>query len=154
MPKNIKGGNKTKSLKNCSGQKKDRDIAVPEKQDDSHIAIITKVNGDGRFICQIVNQTGKQQDEYITHLSRGVRNKYGRGIIISAGTYVLISIREFQKDKTDIIFVYKDSEINYLINNNYMIIDKSINPNNDIQFVEYTEEEGKDGINEDELMEL
>jgi len=55
MPKNIKGGNKSKSLKNSNGENKNREIALPDQSDDSHIVIITKVQGDSRYLCQIVN---------------------------------------------------------------------------------------------------
>ena len=128
MPKNIKGGKKAKTLKNSTNPVKAREIPVPEKEDDSHIAIITKVQGDSRYLCQIVDTNGIQQKVYPVNLSKGTKNKYSRGIIIGNGTYVLIAVREFQKDKGDIIFVYKDSELGYLIENNHMIIDKVNNP--------------------------
>jgi hypothetical protein len=54
MPKNVKGGNKTKSQKNSSGPAKNREIAVPETSDDSHVASITKVNGDSRYTVDIL----------------------------------------------------------------------------------------------------
>ena len=138
MPKNIKGGNKAKSLKNSSGPVKNRIIPYPEEEDDSHVAVVTKVNGDGRYLCQIVDKNGVQPKIYPVNLSKGVKNKYGRGIIIIPGTYLLISIREFQKDKGDIIFIYKDSELSILIDENYIIIkNTNISENeNDIQFVE------------------
>jgi hypothetical protein len=153
MPKNLKGGNKAKSQKNSSGPVKNREIPVPETDDDSHVAIITKVQGDGRYLSQIVNGEGTQPVVYPVNLSKGTKNKYGRGIIISCGTYVLISIREFQKDKADIIFVYRDSELGYLINNNYVVIDKTNNVTDDIEFSEFisnnqssTELDNTDGI--------
>ena len=136
MPKNTKGGNKAKSQKNSSGPKKNRDIPFPEEDDDSHIAIVTKVQGDGRYLCQIVDACGTHPQVYPVNLSKGVKFRYAKGIIISIGTYLLISIREFQKDKGDIIFVYRDSEISYLINNNYIIIDKTKNPEDEIEFIE------------------
>ena len=122
MPKNTKGGNKAKSQKNSSGPKKNRDIPFPEEDDDSHIAVVTKVQGDGRYLCQIVDDCGIQPQVYPVNLSKGVKFRYAKGIIISIGTYILISIREFQKDKGDIIFVYNDSEKTYLVDNNYIQI--------------------------------
>jgi len=138
MPKNLKGGNKAKSQKNSSGSVKNREVPVPELDDDSHVAIITKVQGDGRYLSQIVNGEGTQPVVYPVNLSKGVKNRYGRGIIISCGTYILISIREFQKNKADIIFVYRDSELGYLINNNYVLIDKTNSATDDIEFSEFT----------------
>ena len=131
MPKNLKGGNKAKSQKNSSGPVKNREIAVPESDDDSHIAIVTNVRGDGRYLCQIVNMEGNQPTIYPVKLHSGIKNKYGRGIIISQGTYLLIAIREFQKDIADIIFVYRDSEISYLTSNNYFRVVKTTTVTND-----------------------
>jgi hypothetical protein len=141
MPKNIKGGNKAKSLKNSSGIVKNRDIPIPEEEDDSHVAIVTKVQGDGRYLCQIIDKTGIQPDIYPVNLSKGVKHKYAKGIIITIGTYLLISIREFQKDKGDIIFVYRDSEISYLTENDYItIINKDID-NNDNMGLDFVQED-------------
>ncbi len=148
MPKNVKGGNKAKSQKNSSGQEKKREVATPEEEDDSHIAIITKVHGDSRYLCQIVDQNGIQPKVYPTTMSKGTKNKYGRGTIVGVGTYVLISIREFQKDKSDIIFVYRDSEIQYLVDNNYLKITQIDNDNadDDIQFVDDLGNDNSDKI--------
>ena len=148
MPKNTKGGNKAKSQKNSSGPKRNRDIPYPEEDDDSHVAIITKVQGDGRYLCQIVDSTGTHPQVYPINLSRGVKYKYSKGIIISIGTYVLISIRDFQKDKGDIIFVYNDSEIVNLVDNNYIqIINKETHEDEEIQFSDVIEK--KDDVKED-----
>ena len=128
MPKNIKGGNKAKSLKNSSGSEKNRQIEVPEDEYDSHVAIITKVFGDKRYSCQIIDSNGLQPKVINVHLSSGTKNKHARGIIIKIGTHVLIEFPEYEKEKlkAHIIFVYKDSELSYLIQNN-IIISTTIN---------------------------
>ena len=122
MPKNIKGGNKTKSQKNSSGEiKKNREIAVPETSDDSHVSVITKILGDSRYTADILNSTGIQKTGIIVHLSSTVKKKYGSGIILTPGSYVLVTIRETdQGKKGDIIFLYRDSEISFLIENKHM----------------------------------
>lgn len=133
MPKNLKGGKGGKSMKNSSAPLKVREIPVPEQEDDSHVCIVTKVYGNGRYLCQVINNTGLIQGDRQVHLSQGVKKKYARGIIISNGTYILVSFREFQKDKGDIIFVYKDSELEYLKQNDYISSTKIINES-DINF--------------------
>ena len=151
MPRNIKGGNKAKSQKNSSGPTKHREIPIPEESDDSHVAVITKVQGDGRYLCQIINKEGLQPEIYPANLSKGVKNKYARGIIMTLGTYILISIREFQKDKSDIIFVYRDSEISYLIENEYIAVITplgSTQPGNDNIELDFVKE---DDINIDDI---
>ena len=137
MPKNTKGGKKAKSLKNSDNISKNRgEIPVPLNEDDSHVAVITKVYGDGRYQCQVVNSNGLQSESYPVNLSKGTKNKYGKGIIIGVDTYVLISIREFQKDKGDILFIYRDSELSYLVENGHIITVSKINNKNDIEFSE------------------
>jgi len=137
MPKNINGGKKAKSQKNSNTGVKYRDIEVPIEEYDSHVAIITKVLGDGRFHIQVVNSEGTIPETYIANLSTGTKNKYSKGIILSVGTYVLITFRSFQKSKADILFIYRDSEIDYLKNNNYITIDKVNNATDDIEFLDF-----------------
>jgi hypothetical protein len=131
MVKNTKGGNKAKSQKNSSAPTKNREIPLPEKEDDSHVAIITKVHGDGRYLCDLLSSTSVTEESLPVNLSKGTKNRYGRGIIISLGTYILVSKREFQKEKGDIIFIYKDNEVNYLVSEGIINISK-VNKNNDI----------------------
>lgn len=140
MPKNTKGGKKAKSMKNSTTPLKAREVPYPEQEDDSHVASITKVFGDGRYLCQIVDKSGILPGDYQINLSSGVKRKYARGIIIVPGTYVLMAFREFQKDKGDIIFVYKDSELDYLVQNDYIILSK----HNEINSVEFKDGECKD----------
>jgi len=143
MPKNLKGGNKSKSLKNSTDHNKNRDIPLPDLSDDSHIGIITKVQGDSRYLCQIVNSNGIQPSIYPVNLSKGTKNKYGKSILITLGTYILFAIREFQKDKGDIIFIYRDSEIQYLLNGNHIIlINKNLEEDEkDIHFTDILEKD-------------
>ena len=138
MPKNTKGGNKAKKQKNSSAPERNREVPFPEDSDDSHVAIITKVCGDMRYMCQIVDTSGIQNKIYNANLSTGTKNKYGRGTIISIGTYILMAIREFQKDKADIIFIYKDSEKSVLMDNNF-ISNLTENINNTINEIEFSD---------------
>jgi hypothetical protein len=154
MPRNLKGGNKAKKSKNSSDPKRNREVAFPESSDDSHVAIITKVCGDSRYMCQIINQNGIQPKVYNANLSKGTKNKYGRGIIIGIDSYVLIAIREFQKEKTDIIFIYKDSEKSILIENNYISSINKSDESNDFDdfFKESENKKSIEIISENELI--
>lgn len=142
MPINHKGGKKTKSQKRDSCTiTKQRDIPISEKSDDSHIGLLQKNLGDGRWYANIVDMNGKQEKTYMCNLSSGTKKKYCKGIILAPNRYVLIAIREFQKDKADIIFAYKDSELNYLIEkkqiSSIITSDTSDSSNNDIVFTEF-----------------
>ena len=137
MPKNTKGGKKAKSLKNSTDIVKNRELPFPLSEDDSHIALITKVQGDSRYLCQIVDENGIQSQVYPVNLSKGVKNKYGKGINVGTDTYVLMSIRDFQKDKGDVIFIYRDAEISMLVSMGLMkIINKDNIDTNNIKSAE------------------
>ncbi len=137
MPKNTKGGKKTKSLKNSSGAKKTREIAIPETSDDSHVGVITKVLGDSRYSTDILSSTGVQKSGVIAHLSSTVKKKQGSGIILKPGNYVLVSIRETdQGKKGDIIFLYRDSEISFLVENKHMPPE---NRDSELQHIEFSD---------------
>ena len=135
MPKNTKGGNKAKSQKNSSGPKKNREIEVPETSDNSHVAVITKVLGDSRYTTDILSSTGVQKSGIISSLSSTVKKKQGSGIILKPGNYVLVTIPETdQGKKGHIIFLYRDSEISFLIENGYMPSENKGSVLQDIEF--------------------
>jgi initiation factor 1A len=143
MPKNLKGGYH-KSRKNSDGIQKKREVETPLEEDNSHIAVITKRFGDSRYSCQVIDSNGLQPKTINVHLQSGKRKKFGN---VNIGSHVLISFRDFE-DKADIIFIYKDTEISYLINNGYIVavnnnttaVDIS---NNQSTFIE-TEDQGFD----------
>jgi hypothetical protein len=151
MPKNLKGGNKAKSLKNSTTVVKNREIEVPLNEDNSHVAIITKIFGYGKYNCQIMNHDGLQPKEHMVNLTKRVKSKYGRGILIGVNTHVLIAFREFEKNKADIIFVYRDSELPFLINSGHIKINTKSNINDEIQFSEYIHTNDSENKNEDEI---
>ena len=125
MPKNVKGGKGAKALKNSSGPAKAREIAVPNAENEAQIAIITKVFGGSRYMCQIIDENGLQPSSIKTKVQDGIKRNFGRGIPIIIGTYVLIEMSPFAKkenkeDYSYVIFIYKDIELSYLIKNNYI----------------------------------
>ena len=142
MVKNSSGGNKAKkqSNKGTNDSIKNREIAEPEKDDDSRVGVINKVYGDLRYSCNEVNITGIIDKPFNATLSQGTKKKYGRGIIITVGTYVLYAPREFNKKEVDIIFIYRDSEIPFLVSRGHMIL---VNKDNGIDDVVFTEDAGE-----------
>ena len=154
MPKNTKGGKKAKGLKNSNTPNSFREVPFPEDEDDSHIAIITKVHGDSRYLCQIVNENGIEPTIIPVNLSKGTKNKYCRNIIVGTGTHVLIAKREFQKDKGDIIFVYKDSELKFLIENSYIKKAINLDINDKVCILDNKLDNKLDSNNEDDLFDF
>ncbi len=109
MSSKNKGGNKQRKGKKIRVPNKKEDIPLPELDDDSHIGIVLNPLGDCRFNVQLLTRTSASKT-YICHLSKG-KQKLG---YVVAGTYVLFSIREFEKEKGDIIYTYKDDEVDFL----------------------------------------
>jgi len=115
MPKNTKGGNKTKKLKN-SNDIKAKETPLPSQDEDSHIAEITAVLGGYRFRCKIITENGLEKEEILVHLGQGSK-KYG---FVVLNSIVKISLRDFEKGKGDILYTYSQPDISYLTSNGYM----------------------------------
>lgn len=116
MPKNLKGGNKSKKLKN-NAHDKQRNTPLPCEADNSHIAQITASLGECRFRCKIVNPDGLQPAEIMVHLPNSSK-KYG---FITPSAYVKISLRDFEVNKGDILYLYNANDVSFLVSNNYMV---------------------------------
>ena len=56
MPKNTKGGNKTKKLKNSNDFNKIKETPLPLESENSHVAEIISVLGGYRFKCKIITE--------------------------------------------------------------------------------------------------
>ena len=105
MPKNP-GGKKYKKLKH--NMEISRPLELPDSEQE--FALVNKLMGNGRATVTFI----KNQKETIDALGiiSGKLRKRKQWVI--AGNIVLISIREFEKDKVDIIHVYKEYEMNEL----------------------------------------
>ncbi len=109
MSTNKLGGNKArKGMKEGRGDKKSKELPLPELSDNSHVGIVEACLGDCRFTVQILTTTTTSKS-IMCHLSKG-KKKSGR---IMKGTYVLFSIREFE-EKGDILYVYNGDEVSQL----------------------------------------
>ena len=109
MSTNKLGGNKArKGKKEGRGDKKSKELPLPELSDNSHVGIVEACLGDCRFTVQILTTTTTSKS-IMCHLSKG-KKKSGR---IMKGTYVLFSLREFE-EKGDILYVYNGDEVSQL----------------------------------------
>jgi initiation factor 1A len=120
-----KGGYNKNFKKERDSSNKNREIMLPDKNDDTHICCIEKKLGDLRYDLKFNTKTVR---------SEKLRKKFSRGSIINVGTYVLVQLREFNKNEIDIIFIYSDSEVNYLVDKKLIAKDASNTSiqNNDI----------------------
>ena len=106
MPKNTAGGKKYKKLKH--NMEMSRPLELPE--DNQEFALVNKLMGNGRATVTFIKQN--QHTINALGIISGKLRKRKQWVI--AGNIVLISIRDFEKEKVDIIHVYKEYEMNEL----------------------------------------
>jgi translation initiation factor 1A len=99
MPKNTgMGGNKRKKGKKLVQE--DRELRYKEESEE--YAQIIKILGDGRFQCKCADGV-----ERIAH----VRGKMRKRTWLANGDIILVSLREFEPEKCDVVEKYKEKEI-------------------------------------------
>lgn len=136
MPKNVKGGNKHKKQKN-NNTMSDKDIIFKDSNEQDYGKVI-KLLGNCRVLLLC-----NDKKERLGIIRGNMRKK----MWINMDNVVLYSKRDYEDDKVDIIFVYK----NEIINNNYkkMNLKFNINPeSNDNEDIFLSE---IDEINIDEI---
>lgn len=102
MPKNTgMGGNKRKKGKKQTTEDKE----LVYKGEMEEYGQVTKLLGDGRFECQCCDGVKR-----VAH----VRGKMRKKIWIANGDVILVSLREFEPEKCDVIEKYKDYEVTKL----------------------------------------
>ena len=106
MPKNTAGGKKYKKLKH--NMEMSRPLELPD--DNQEFALVNKLMGNGRATVTFIQEN--QHTINALGIISGKLRKRKQWVI--AGNIVLISVRDFEKDKVDIIHVYKEYEMNEL----------------------------------------
>ena len=100
MPKNTgMGGNKRKKGKKPV-VKEDRDLVY--KGESEEYAQVIKILGDGRFECNCADGVKR-----IAH----VRGKMRKRIWIANGDIILVSLRDFEPEKCDVVEKYREKEV-------------------------------------------
>jgi translation initiation factor 1A len=102
--------------KGGAGHKRARNSNSGEKQllfkeDEQEYAIVLKALGDRRFLCRLL---GGKKEEILARARGKLRNQKWKHMILVGG-HVLVSYREFQDDKCEIIHTYTDKEVRDLI---------------------------------------
>ena len=98
-----KGGNKQKKQKKVSDNNDSRPLSLKDISQMQEYAQIVKAYGNGRFEANCFD--GK------TRLAHARGNLKKKKIFVKAGNVVLISLREFEDNKCDILHVYIPKEI-------------------------------------------
>ena len=116
--------NKRKNKKKPNVEVKKRVLQI--KDDFEDYAKITKMLGDRRVLLKLPDTT---------ELIGIIPGRFRKRCWMKVGDIVLVSIREFQKDKVDIIHKYDDSEIKILVKQleiPQFFIDDSVSSKNDL----------------------
>ena len=113
MPKtNIRGGNKKKRGKNgISDFNRTLDYAVKGQ----YYAQVYKILGSGRFMVKCYEKDTKTNEFILSEKICHVRGKMRKKVWVNDNDLVLISIREFDKTKGDILHKYTYYEAKKLI---------------------------------------
>lgn len=105
MPKNA-GGKKFKKIKHHL--QTTRELILPEK--DQYYALVNKLLGNCRVTVSYVDPK-KGVIEILSKMRKTLKRKKQW---VKVGNYVLISLRDFEDGKADVIHVYNDQEMNDL----------------------------------------
>lgn len=103
MVVNKKGGNKTKKQKKTGTDESDRPLVFKNILDLQEYGQVLKALGNGRFEVNCFD--GKTR---LAHARGSLKKKK---IFIKVGDVVLMSLREFEDAKCDILYQYKPKEV-------------------------------------------
>ena len=109
---NQKGGKKKKRGAKYSQERAKREILL--KQMGQEYGYVEKMLGDMRCQVQCEDRTTK-----ICH----IRGRFKHRIWINCGDVVLVSLRDFEEGKGDIVHKYNAEEVDFLRSNGYFSMD-------------------------------
>lgn len=112
MPKNTQGGKRYKKQKNKNNEEEQRALEVPTQGQD--FATVTKLLGNSRVMGRfydIRDPNNKRMNEIIFFLRPRLKKKRQFAKI---GSVMIISLRDFEKDKGDVLYIYNQDEMNRL----------------------------------------
>lgn len=92
------------------------------KEDGQEYAIITKVLGDSRMECECMDNVKR---------TCHIRGKLHKRVWMSLGDVVLISTRDYQEGKGDIIHKYNNDEVQLLKADGLLSVDTTIKNTDD-----------------------
>ena len=109
---------------------------------------IVKLWGHGVVQVVYYGRSAKQEEEKLREIKAQVRQRRGLNKLKPMlDGYVIISLRDFQEDMSDVIHIYRPDETNKLVKKGVLPKGVDSNEYDGIDFVEMTEENG--GMNVD-----
>lgn len=135
MAKNSKGGKKHKQLKNSNIRVQLSKMTLRDSSGYQYYAVVEKFyghNADVKFIKEekviktvedVEDEAEEQEVEYdilksIVKSKGVIRGTIAKKCKLKGGDIILISIRDYDPKKVDVIYKYSDEEIKELISNN------------------------------------
>lgn len=162
MPKNKgKGGKKFKRFKHDNENK--RPLVL--KEEGQCYAKVTKMLGNGRLMadCYIEKKDKSIEDMEMRNIMCVIRGSMRKRVWVNLGDIVLVSIRDFQEDKADIVYKYEIDEIPKLIQENELpnidslnsidnvIMEDNLDNNVNNSYFEFDNNEENNDSQEDEI---
>lgn len=149
MPKNKQGGKKYKQQKYKDNDDSQRVLVKPTEEQE--FAYVTKLLGNSRVTARFYDKRDKNNmriNEIICFLRPGLKKKRQ---FAKMGSLMIIALRDFEKDKADVIYIYNEEEVNRAkrkkLFNEEIILEENIGEG--LKFVENDEEfEDSDGEND------
>ena len=99
-----KGGKKGKKAKKIQNNEEDRKLVFKDEEQFQEYAQITKILGSGRFEVQCFDSK--------TRLAT-IRGNMRKKVWVKSGDLILVSLREYEDAKCDIIYLYKPKEVKF-----------------------------------------
>ena len=115
MPKNTVGGKKYKQQKHKTDDLPNKPLL--EREEGQEYAVVTKLLGNSRVSGLFYDRELKQAREIICILRPGLKKKRQWA---KMGSIILISLRDFEKDKAGVIHVYNEEETKKLKRKNIL----------------------------------
>ena len=120
MPKKNKGGKKGRRGKNVAPGEKTLDLKANEIG--TEYGVVTKLTGHRRALIKILTMNKNAPPKMKVLLGTDIYGRMRKGMkrkkqFCNLGTIVIIGIRDFQLDKADIVYAYKDQDdVSALVN--------------------------------------
>jgi translation initiation factor 1A len=120
MPKKKKGGKKGRRGKNVATGEKTLDLKANEIG--TEYGVINKLTGHRRALVKILTMNDNAPPKMKVLLGTEIYGRMRKGMkrkkqFCNLGTIVIIGIRDFQLDKADIVYAYKDQDdVSALVN--------------------------------------
>ena len=132
MPKNKQGGKNYKKQKHKTDVTPDRPLN--EKTEGQEYASVTKLLGNSKVYANFFDTKIKGEREIMCILRPGLKKKKQ---FARLGSIILISLRDFENNKADVIYVYNDDEVHRMKRKNILnesFINKDVG--NEFDFVD------------------